>query len=225
MLFAVRRSKLALAALAVATAVAPSAGSAQQKSATEDYPFFARLGYGLVSYRTTGRASVAGYPADGARVALDDIRFVSMEVGWRFDPAWSVSFTAGLPPTVTLHGEGDFAPYGMLRKVRYGALMLGVQYHPLSFGGFEPFVGAGLNYTFIMKTKSGSMSELDVSDTMGPYLQVGGQYRLTDRISLYADLRKTWLTFSARGVAGGLPVRVSIDPDPVSAAAGVSFRF
>lgn len=223
-LFAVRPRCLLLAVLVAGAGVVPSPGFAQ-KSTEEDHPFFVRLGYGMASYRTTGRASVAGQPVDGARVALGDVRFLALELGWRFAPDWSVSFLGGLPPTVTLHGRGDFAAQGMLRKVTYGSLALGVQYHPLVFGRFEPYVGAGINYTFILRTYGGSMSELHVADTAGPYLQVGGQYRLADRVSVFADIRKTWLTFGARGTAGSLPVRVSIEPDPLTGTLGLSFAF
>jgi outer membrane protein len=92
-------------------------------------------------------------------------------------------------------------------------------------GRFEPFLGAGLNYTAIFRTRGGSLSELRVADNAGPYLQAGGQYRVTDNLSAFLDARKTWLSFDAKGVAGGNPVRVSIDPDPVSVTLGLSYRF
>ncbi|MFC3126076.1 OmpW family protein [Pseudoroseomonas globiformis] len=179
----------------------------------------------MASYRTTGRASVAGQPVPGARVALGDVSFAALELGWRIAPDWSVSFAGGLPPTVALHGRGDFAPQGVLRKVTYGSVMLGAQYHPLSFGRFEPFVGGGLSYTFFLRTRGGSMSELDIADNFGPFLQAGGQFRITDDLSAFVDARKTWLSFDAKGMAGPVPVRVTVDPDPVSVMLGLSYRF
>lgn len=205
----------------------PGTGRAQEaaREADGDRPFFVRLGYGQAYYRTTGRASVAGQPVEGARVALDDVRFAALELGWRFAPDWSVAVLGGLPPTVALQGRGDFAPFGLLRKVRYGSVAAGVQYHPFRLGRFEPFIGAGLNYTVIFRTRGGSLSELNVADNAGPYLQVGGQFRLTPDLAAFVDVRKTWLSFDSKGVAGGLPVRVGIDPDPVSVAIGLSYRF
>ena len=199
--------------------------SLSQENASGDQAFFVRLGYGLASYRTTGRASVAGQPLDRARVALGDVSFAAAELGWRFAPDWSVSVLGGLPPTVALYGRGDFAGQGLLRKVTYGAVMAGVQYHPFTLGRFEPFLGAGLNYTAIFRTRGGSLSELRVADNAGPYVQVGGQFHLTSSLSAFMDFRKTWLSFDSKGVAGGAPIRVSIDPDPVSATLGLSFRF
>jgi len=213
-----------LLAATILGTVAPCAGFAQQNTG-EERPFFIRFGYGQVYYRTTGHAVVAGQPVEGARVALDDVRFAALELGWRFAPDWSVSVLGGLPPTVALQGRGDFAAQGLLRKVTYGSMAAGIQYHPFLLGRFEPFVGGGLNYTVIFRTRGGSLSELNVSDNAGPYVQVGGQFRLTESLSTFVDVRKTWLSLDSKGVAGGVPIRVSIDPDPVSVTLGLSYRF
>ncbi|HWX50481.1 MAG TPA: OmpW family outer membrane protein [Roseomonas sp.] len=220
----VRFSYLLAATLLGAAGITPRPSFTQEDTEGER-PFFVRLGYGLASYHTTGRAAVASQPLDGARVALGDVSFAALELGWRFAPNWSVSVLGGLPPTVALYGRGDFTGQGVLRKATYGAMMLGVQYHPFTLGRFEPFVGAGLNYTVIFRTRGGSMSELHVADNAGPYVQVGGQVHLTSSLSAFVDGRKTWLSFDAKGVAGGAPVRVSIDPDPVSVTLGLSYRF
>jgi outer membrane protein len=206
------------------TVFVPTHGFAQADLA-EDKAFFVRAGYGIASYRTTGRASIAGHPVEAARVALSDVSFAALELGWRVTPEWSVSFVGGLPPTVALHGRGDFAPQAVLRKVTYGSVMLGAQYHPFSFGRFEPFVGGGLGYTFILRTRGGSMSELNIADNAGPFLQVGSQFHITDRLSAFVDARKNWLSFDAKGKVGPSPVRVSVDPDPVSVTLGLSYRF
>ena len=224
MLPSARLSCPLVAAILAGVAMLPPAALAQD-GAGADKPLFLRLGYGMASYRTTGRASVAGQPVDGARIALGDVRFASMEIGWRFSPDWSLSFVGGLPPTVALHGRGDFAAQGVLRKVNYGSVMLGVAYHPFTLGRFEPFVGGGLSYTFILRTRGGSMSALDIADNYGPFLQAGAQYHVTDSLAAYVDARKTWLSFDAKGVAGGLPVRVGVDPDPVAVTLGLSYRF
>ncbi|MBI0539222.1 OmpW family protein [Roseomonas sp. KE2513] len=208
--------------IAVGAAARPSLSQGVSDGET---PFFVRLGYGVASYRTTGRAAVAGQAQEGARVALGDVSFAAAELGWRFAPDWSVSVLGGLPPTVALYGRGDFAGQGLLRKVTYGAVMAGVQYHPFTLGRFEPFLGAGLNYTAIFRTRAGALSELRVADNAGPYVQVGGQLHFTSSLSAFVDVRKTWLSFDSKGVAAGAPIRVSIDPDPVSATLGLSYRF
>lgn len=192
-------------------------------------PFFVRLGYGYASYQTSGRASILGTPVANARVAFGGESLGLIEGGWRFAPSWSVSVLSGLPPTASLYGRGAFAGYGLLRRVSYGAVVAGVQYHPFVLGRLNPYVGVGLNYTFIRSTHGGSMSELRVADSFGPVLQAGVEMRLTERLSLYADVRKVWLSFDAKGTVpspvGPLPVRVRVEPDPLTASFGLSYRF
>jgi len=220
----IRLPHLLAFALVTAAGILPSPGFAQEMQEGER-PFFLSLGYGHATYSTTGRASVAGQPLDGARVALGGVSFAAFEAGWRFAPNWSVSVLGGLPPTVALHGRGDFAAQGVLRKVTYGSVMFGAQYYPFRLGRFEPVIGAGISYTAIFRTRGGSMSELNVADNAGPYVQLGGQFHVTESVSAFLDARKTWLSFDAKGVAGGAPVRVGIDPDPISVTMGLTYRF
>ena len=192
-------------------------------------PFFVRLGYGYASYQTSGRASILGTPVENARIAFGGESLGLIEGGWRFDPAWSVSVLSGLPPTASLYGRGAFADYGLLRKVSYATIVAGVQYHPFGPGRLDPYVGVGLDYTFIRTTHGGSMSELRIADSFGPVLQVGAELRLTERLSFYADVRKAWISFDSKGAVpspvGPLPVRVRVEPDPLNASFGITYRF
>lgn len=193
------------------------------------HPFFVRLGYGYTSYQTSGRASILGMPVENARIAFGGESLGLIEAGWRFHPSWSVSVLSGLPPTASLYGRGAFADYALLRKVSYGTVVAGVQYHPFGPGRIDPYLGVGLDYTFIRRTYGGSMSELRVANSFGPVLQGGVELRLTERLSLYADVRKVWLSFDAKGTVpspvGPLPVRVRVEPDPLTASFGLSYRF
>lgn len=220
----------------LALAVLPLAGPrAETPPATDiavERPYFLRLGYGAVSYRTSREpATVAGFDLPGAGVALGSHGSLTTELGWRFDPFWSLSLLSGTPPTAELEGRGSFAPYGRLSKVTYGSVMLGLQLHPLGQRGgrFDPYIGGGLDYTFILNTSGGAMPELKVTPDFGPILQAGFDFALTDRLSLYADVRKIWLDFAAKGSiatpVGALPVRTSVTPDPLLVSLGLSWRF
>lgn len=217
------------ASLALATTLAMLAGQSPADAAEtqpKEDTFFVNLGYGIASYRTTGRADILGTPVPDAAVALESLGFVALELGVRLSPDWSVTVLGGLPPTVTLRGRGAFAPQGILRKVKYGTVMAGGRYHPLHLGRFEPYVGAGVSYTTIFKTHSGSMLALDVKDNVGPYLQAGARVRIADHVSAFADFRKTWQAFDTDGVvAGGIPVHTRINPDPIGATVGMSYSF
>lgn len=207
-----------------ATPLAPELGRA------EVFPYFVRLGAGVVDYRTTGRATLRGAPIEDARVAFNTHAVAIAEAGWRVSPQWSLSLLAGFPPTVSLKGEHALEDLHTLRKVTYGSVMLGAQFHPFGQGGWiDPYVGGGLDYTFIFGTRSGSLRDLRIADSFGPVLQAGVDIRLTERLSLYVDVRKIWLSFDGKGLApttrGIQPVRVHVQPDPVLTTIGLSYRF
>jgi outer membrane protein len=195
----------------------------------EEAPFFIRLGAGYAGYRTSGSATSGGARIDDARVAFGGHAVGTVEAGWRVSPNWSLSVLSGLPPTVSLKGHGAFEDFQELRKVTYGSVMAGVQFHPLGHGWIDPYIGGGVDYTFIFRTYGGSLSELRVADSFGPILQAGADIRLTERLSLYADVRKIWLSFDAKGVApspsGLFPVRVEVHPNPIVATIGISYHF
>jgi outer membrane protein len=205
----------------------PSAGPDTSPAVT--LPFFVRLGAGSVSYNTSGTATTHGDRIADARVAFDRHAVGTIEGGWRVSPEWSLSVLGGIPPTVSLQGQGAFERLGELRKVTYGSVLAGVQYHPFGPGRVDPYIGGGLGYSFVFQTRGGSLSELRIADSFGTVLQVGADVRLTDRLSLYVDARKIWLSFDAKGVAptasGPSPVHVEVQPNPVVGTIGLSYRF
>lgn len=197
--------------------------------AAEREHFFLRLGYGLVQYETSGRASVFGTPVDNARIAFGEHSSTILEAGWRFAPSWSLSVLSGLPPTVTLEGRGAFEPFGKLSKVTYGSAMLGLQYHPLQFSRFDPYVGAGIDYTVIFNTSGGSLPGLSVRNSFGPVLQAGFEFGLTENLAFYTDVRKVWLKFRAKATVpdpvAPYPIQVSVTPNPAIFSVGLTYRF
>jgi outer membrane protein len=217
-----------LTPLALAT---PSQAGEQAPAVASDVRegLFLRLGAGVASYTTSGKALVMGMPIDSARIALDTHASYVLEAGWRFNTAWSASVLTGFPPTVTLRGRDSLDGFGEISKVTYGSTMLGVQYHPFQLGRFDPYVGGGLNHTVILDTEGGSLPGLRVKDSFGPILQVGFDMRISGRLSFYADFRKTWLDFRSKAQvqdpAGAYPINVKISPDPALLSFGLSYHF
>jgi len=203
---------------------------AQDAAAPESEPsFFVRLGAGAIGYRTSGRVTAHGNAVPDAHVAFGSHGVATAELGWRLAPQWSLSLLGGVPPTVPLQGEGALERLHTLRKVTYGSALAGVQFHPFGPGWIDPYVGGGIGYAFTLRTRGGSLSELNIADSFGTVLQAGADIRLTERLSLYVDVRKIWLSFDAKGVspsaAGPQAVRVHVTPDPVLGTIGLSYRF
>jgi len=96
---------------------------------------------------------------------------------------------------------------------------------------FQPYVGAGVNYTiffdeeFTSANTSAGFSDLDLDSSLGLAAQVGFDYMLDDKWLVNASVRwidiDTEASFDLNGSAGS--VDVSIDPFIYSITAGYRF--
>jgi outer membrane protein len=96
---------------------------------------------------------------------------------------------------------------------------------------FQPYVGAGINYTiffdeeFSSANSSAGFSNLDLDNSLGLAAQVGFDYMLDDKWLVNASVRwidiDTEASFYLNGAAGS--VDVSIDPFVYSITAGYRF--
>jgi outer membrane protein len=88
-------------------------------------------------------------------------------------------------------------------------------------GRFHPYVGAGLNVTPIYE-KSGSLDSTDLTLGVGPTVEVGFDYDLSERMVFNVDVRaarlKTDLEVSGTKVA-------TLAVHPATLGAGIGFRF
>lgn len=112
-----------------------------------------------------------------------------------------VGTTQHLPPTVTL------------------------QYHPLTDGALDPFVGIGVNYTMFFNTSlSGAPGALDLKNTWGYALQGGLDYKFKGtpwRVG--ADVR--YIEIQPKAYVYGTEIgTVKIDPLAYGITVGYSFK-
>lgn len=139
-----------------------------------------------------------------------------VDVSWFFTKNIAVELLLTIPQThnVTLNGAdiGDAAhlPPTLL-----------LQYHlPLS-QHFQPYAGAGLNYTVFTDRDLNGGLQLE-RDSVGPAVQVGFDVPLTDGWLLNFDVKKIWIDSDVTS-AGSFVTHVDIDPLVVGA--GVGYRF
>ena len=101
------------------------------------------------------------------------------------------------------------------------------QWHFLPKGPINPYVGAGINYTFFYDVKSGPspVQSTHYSDAFGAALQLGADYHVTGRWYLNVDVKKLFLSTDVRlGTAVG-PVKANVDINPWLVGVGVGYRF
>ncbi len=101
---------------------------------------------------------------------------------------------------------------------------LTLQYHPMPMNAFSPYIGAGINYTFVYGEDPGvSTTSLDAEDDFGFALQVGADYWINESWGLNVDVKKLWLDVDANVNFGTITGEVELDPWIVGV--GVSYRF
>ncbi|NMZ70743.1 outer membrane protein [Pseudomonas peli] len=128
---------------------------------------------------------------------------------------------------------GGFAGLnGKLGELKHLPPTLSVVYYPLdSSSAFQPYVGAGINYTWFFDTKLSSEAEgkgfsgLDMKDSWGLAAQVGMDYMLTDNIMLNAQVRYIDIETTGTTNFGGSKVKVDVDVDPFVYMVGLGYKF
>lgn len=101
---------------------------------------------------------------------------------------------------------------------------LTAQYHFLPNEKFNPYVGAGLNYSlFYNENAATGFNNLQMHGGLGYALQTGFDYWVDDHWGVNLDVKKIWLNVDAKLNDGA--IRADVDLDPWVVGAGVSYRF
>lgn len=107
---------------------------------------------------------------------------------------------------------------------------LTAQYHFFPDKVFNPYVGAGVNYTIFYNEKAGSVVQaIDYKNTFGYAFQVGFDLMIDDIFFINADVKKLFLnpdvTVDASNLAPGLsiPADVKINPWLIGLGFGIKF--
>lgn len=218
----VRPGALALFAAATAAAIAALPAQAQES------PWRVYAGGAHIGFSTSAEIRAGGQPVPGANAEATSNRSLAFGLIYDIQPGWSAELALGLPPTTRLVGTGTLAGAGVLGRVKYGPAVLSVRRDLLADGPVIPYVGAGINYTLVMASRDGFVSDLKVKSGVGPVLQAGLEVPMNRQWSLFFDAKKIWLSTTATGTLpalGGVPAHAKVRLDPLVLTAGLSYRF
>ncbi|SFD72538.1 OmpW/AlkL family protein [Paracidovorax konjaci] len=209
--------------------LAPAA-AARMPSADLSAPSPWRLyaGAAHIGFSTSAEVRAGGQIVPGASARADSNNGLGFGAIYDFHPGWSAEIALGLPPTTALKGTGTLAGAGTLGKVKYGPAVLSVRRQLWEEGPVRPYIGAGINYTLVLESRDGFVSNLDVKNGVGPVLQAGIEVPIDPRWSFFVDAKKIWLKTTATGTLpalGGAPAHAKVRLDPLVVTAGVGYRF
>lgn len=187
-----------------------------------------RLGAAHVRFDTRADVAVNGAAVPGADARASDNTTLGFALEYQWDPHWSAQLLAGIPPQTTLSGSGALAGTGALGKVTYAPAVATVVYRFGNGAGVTPYLGGGVNYTIVLRSRDAFISSLEVDNAWSPALHVGIEVPLSDGWSVSLDARQLWLKTHARGslpAMGGAAARANVQLNPLVLFAALGKRF
>ncbi|MCS0582951.1 outer membrane beta-barrel protein [Massilia pinisoli] len=140
-----------------------------------------------------------------------------VDISYFLTPNWAAELVLTYPQKhdVTLDGQR----IGTFKHVPPTLL---AQYHFLPGAQFDPYVGAGVNYTLISNVDILNGAGRLEHDSIGAALQAGVDFRIDGKWSVNLDVKKVRIR-SDVDINGARASRVRIDP--VLLGVGVGYRF
>jgi len=159
---------------------------------------------------------------NGDVVSVDSGAAIVFTGTYFFTPNVAVELLAATP----FSHDVDLETGGQVAEVKHLPPTLSLQYHFDTAGKFNPYVGAGLNYTiFFDEDTEGGLEglDLDLDNSFGLAAQVGADIDITDTMFVNVDVR--WIDIDADAEVSpvGLAFDVEIDPFVYSLTLGWKF--
>jgi outer membrane protein len=166
---------------------------------------------------TADKSDPVGGAGASDRLHVSDKTIPEVDISYFFTPNWAAELILTYPQkhTVTLDG----ASIGTFKHL---PPTLTAQYHFLPGAVFNPYVGAGVNYTLLSKVDLLNGAARLEHDSVGLALQAGVDFRIDSRWSINVDVKKLQLR-SDVDIGGVQASRVKVDP--VLLGVGVGYRF
>ena len=200
---------LALAASFCAMSVA--AHAADVAPVLDQKEWFVKIGGTYVLPDSAGTISTRAGPAP---VTVGNAFTGTIEAGRYFSDRFSVSLTGGIPPTHDIFIGG--VKQG---TVTLGAFALDGQFHLTDRGPLDLYVGGGLAYNVYFSNTVPGVTSVDGG--FAPVLQIGAEYKVSDSVGIFADVKKEFFTTTVYSAAPAFKERL----DPLAITAGVAFHF
>lgn len=203
--------KLIPAAVAAALVLA-GAGRAHADDAT----WVVKVGAHVVDPKSDNGTLAGG--AFKAHVGNDTQPTITAE--YMFNPNLGLEVLAATPFRHTLYLNG-------IRAATFKQLppTFSLQYHFNPEGAVSPFVGAGLNYTYVFgEHTTGPLAgtKLSVNDSFGLAAHAGVDFRINAKWLFTVDAR--WISIGAKAKVNGASVG-TVHVDPLVYGAAVGYRF
>ena len=224
------------AALAVALGLVGAAGTAKADTTTVQNPFFGTVSpaghtdAGTFEIRVRGVGvfpQTGGSTTVGGHVQASDTGIPEADFTYFFTPNIAAELIAGVTPhRITAKGTAvcdvDVGTVWLLPPT------LTAQYHFNPDGKIDPYLGAGINYTFFFDhhVPGSPVNSVKYDNNVGGAIQAGFDYRIDDHWVVNFDVKQLFLTTTAHlGTVLGPVEAKNVDINPTLVGFGLGYRF
>ena len=172
----------------------------------------------------------------GGEATLSNDTQLGLNFAYMITDKVGVELLAATPFTHDVHVKNSVLGAA---NVKLGTLQhlpptLSVVYYPFdSKSAFQPYVGAGINYTWFMdgdtssEAEANGFSNLQATNSWGWAAQIGADYMLTDNLRINGQIRYSDINTQAYVDNGALGVRAKVDVDvtPWVYMVGLGYKF
>lgn len=179
--------------------------------------------------------NVAPVMSPGAELRVDDNTIPEIDISYYFTKniAAELILATGSKHDVHVSKEaGAVVPNQLLGTVDVLPPTLTLQWHFNPDATFDPYVGAGINYTFMLdrnlNVRQGPLAGTKIKvdrDSWGPALQAGFDVNLKDGWLLNADVKYIWMDTDVKLKTGGWTKIDDLDIDPWVVSIGIGKKF
>jgi len=175
-------------------------------------------------------AGVSALSSPNSSVSIDNTLVPEVDISYFFTRNISAELILATTPH---HVTGTGALSGLsIGKAWLLPPTITAQYHFTDFGPFQPYVGAGVNYTlFYSQTAANAplgglaVTSLHIHNAFAPALQAGFDYMLNAHWGLNVDAKKLFLAPSYTAmVNNAIGVSGTAHIDPWLVGAGITYR-
>ena len=218
-----------LIASAIALAVASPLALAHKEG-----ELILRAGAAMVDPQTdSDELELNGAALAGTKATVDVNTQLGLTLSYMLTDHIGVELLAATPFQHRVGVKGLGGLDGKLGDVKQLPPTLSLQYYPMAAtSAWQPYVGAGVNYTTFFDEKLTStrkaqgFSDLELEDSWGLALQVGSDFMITDKLMLNAAVWYIDINTTATTRLGGVnKVKVDVDIDPWVFMLGMGYKF
>lgn len=170
----------------------------------------------------------------GGKATVGNDTQLGLNFAYMLTDNWGIELLAATPFSHDVHIKNTAVGSTKLGTLKHLPPTLSVVYYPMdSNSAFQPYVGAGINYTWFMDGDTGSEAEaggfrnLQANNSWGWAAQVGADYMLTDKLMINGQVRYIDIDTQAYvdNVALGVRAKVNVDIKPWVYMVGLGYKF